>query len=88
MISDLQSQIIGELIRAFFGEKEEGRQAGRCNSFMVIWAWGITAGMDPQNMASWEKQISEPLDVLLQQGYAKKAFAETREAYMAEIVGA
>jgi hypothetical protein len=32
--------------------------------------------------------ISEPLDVLLQQGYAKKAFAETREAYMAEIVGA
>ena len=44
--------------------------------------------MDPRNMARWEKRISEPLEVLLQQGYAKKAFAETPEAYMDEIVGA
>ena len=84
LVSEMQQEIIAELLRAFFGEKEEGgRQAGRCNSFMVIWAWG----MDPHNLSHWDKRISEPLDVLLRQGYAKKAYAETREAYLAEIVG-
>jgi hypothetical protein len=54
---------------------------------MVIWSWGITAAMDPRNLARWDKRINEPLEILLRGGYAKKAYKETRQAYLAEIVG-
>lgn len=54
---------------------------------MVIYSWGITAGMDPRNLARWDKRISEPLDYLLERGYAKKAYTETRTAYLTDIVG-
>lgn len=54
---------------------------------MVIYAWGITAGMDPRNLARWDKRISEPLDWLLQRGYGLQAYKETRAAYLSDIVG-
>jgi hypothetical protein len=77
-------------LAAFFGEKGGTggrREEGRCNSFTIIYAWCITAGMDPRNLYKWEARIGAPLTWLVSKGYAIKAFKETKAAYRMDILG-
>ena len=65
------------------GRREEGRR----NSFTIIYAWSITADMDPRNLYKWEARVGTPLAWVVSKGYAIKAFKETKAAYMTDILG-
>lgn len=93
MRSSLQTKMVDVILHGYFGDKSKDggdilrTNEGRVNNFIVLYAWGICAIMDPANVLNWKERITKPLDTLLQWGYLKTAYNDMKANYMSDILG-
>ena len=62
MVTPIQKSMIDRIVQGYVGDKTSEARAGRCNVFYVLYAWSITAVMDPENHYKWQERVGKYLD--------------------------